>query len=117
KEVLDESNVDELLERAAGLSEPEVRQLVMRIRFQDAAPAPSSEVSANQLALATAPAAAPAADRVATPIETSPREPLEAVTLWVSREFREQLAAVRALVSHAVPSGKSEEVLLHVLRA
>src|SRR6516225_3290342 len=41
KDVLDESNVDELLERAAGLSERELRQLV-----------------------ATAPAAAAAADRV-----------------------------------------------------
>src|SRR5436305_7325599 len=108
KEVLDESNVDELLERAAGLSESEVRQLVMRLRFQDAAPAPTSEVSSNQLALATPPAAALAADRVATPIETSSREPVEAVTLYVSREFRDELAAVRALASHAVPSGKIE---------
>jgi hypothetical protein len=32
KEVLDESNVDALLERAAGLSEPEVQQLVTRLR-------------------------------------------------------------------------------------
>ena len=31
KEVLDDSNVDELLERASGLSEPEVRQLVLRL--------------------------------------------------------------------------------------
>src|SRR6478609_2860207 len=31
KEVLDDSNVDDLLERASGLSEPEVRQLVLRL--------------------------------------------------------------------------------------
>src|SRR5881394_881885 len=33
KEVLDETNVDELIERASGLSEPEVRQLVLRIQL------------------------------------------------------------------------------------
>src|SRR6185369_17042052 len=37
KDVLDDSNIDELLERASGLSEPDVRQLVMRIRLGDAA--------------------------------------------------------------------------------
>jgi hypothetical protein len=35
KDVLDEANVDELLERASGLSEPEVRQLVLRMRLGD----------------------------------------------------------------------------------
>ena len=39
------------------------------------------------------------------------------MTLWVGREFREELEAVRTLLGHAVPSGKLEEVLLHVLRA
>src|SRR3954447_24926003 len=37
-EVPDESNIDELLERASGLSEPDVRQLVMRIRFAASSP-------------------------------------------------------------------------------
>jgi 5-methylcytosine-specific restriction endonuclease McrA len=92
KDALDETNVDELLERASGLSDLELRQLV----------------------LATAPAATVAADRVATSHED---EALESVTLQVSREFREELAAVSALLSHAVPSGKREDVLLHVLRA
>jgi 5-methylcytosine-specific restriction endonuclease McrA len=55
-----------------------------------------------------------AADRVATSHED---EALESVTLRVSREFREELEAVSALLSHAVPSGKREDVLLHVLRA
>jgi hypothetical protein len=41
KDVLDEANVDPLLERASGMSEPEVRQLVIRMRgLGDAAPAP-----------------------------------------------------------------------------
>src|SRR5262245_48867557 len=35
KDVLDESNVEELLERAAGLSEHEVRDLVLHIRLGD----------------------------------------------------------------------------------
>src|SRR3954454_4663644 len=34
KDVLDETNVGELLERASGLSEPEVRQLVLRMRLE-----------------------------------------------------------------------------------
>jgi 5-methylcytosine-specific restriction endonuclease McrA len=75
----------------------------------------------NQVLLATAPAATVAADRVATspssePPPAAPAEELEAVTLWVGRSFREELA-VRTLLSHAVPSGKKEDVLLHVLRA
>src|SRR5258706_2772948 len=61
KDVLDDSNVDELLERASGLSEPDVRQLVMRIRF--AASPPNVD---GQIALATPPAATVAADAVAT---------------------------------------------------
>jgi hypothetical protein len=122
KEVLDESNVDALLERAAGLSEPEVRQLVTRLRFNGVAS--TVTVAPGQEVLATAPAAAVAADGVATsrseqPVveEPAPRQALEAMTLWVTPEFREELAAVGALLSHAVPSGKTVDVLLHVLRA
>jgi len=116
KDVLDESNVDELLERAAGLSEPDVRQLVMRIRFADAAPQPRGDVALGQIALATPLAATVAAVPVATPTG-NPHEELQAVTLWVGQEFREELEAVRRLLGHAVPSGKREDVLLHVLRA
>src|SRR5213078_2125223 len=59
---------------------------------------------------ATPPAATVAED----PVATSTLQPL---TLWVGREFHDELEAVRALLGHAVPSGKREEVLLHVLRA
>ena len=52
KDVLDESNVDGLLERVAGLSEPDVRQIVMRIRFGEAAASPSVDVAPGQIALA-----------------------------------------------------------------
>jgi 5-methylcytosine-specific restriction endonuclease McrA len=117
RDVLSDSNVDELLERASGLSEPDVRQLVMRIRFGGVA---SSQNVDGQIALATPPAATVAADAVATSTgnpSAEPREELQAVTLWVGREFREELEAVRALLGHAVPSGKREEVLLQVLRA
>ena len=117
KDVLDDTNVEELLERAAGLSEPEVRQLVLRLRLADAAASPS--VAA--LVLATPAAATVAADAVATTAASteklSPRDDLQAMTLWVGREFREELEAVRTLLGHAVPSGKLEHVLLHVLRA
>src|SRR5258706_789177 len=98
KDVLSDSNVDELLERASGLSEPDVRQL----------------------ALTTRPAAIVAADAVATSTgnpTAEPGEELQAMTLWVGRAFREELEAVRALLGHAVPSGKTDEVLPHVLRA
>src|SRR5262249_20247451 len=89
---LDDTNVAALLERASGLSERELRQPVMRIRLGDAAPA-------------TPPAAIVAADAVAT------RDEIQAITLWVGPEFREELDAVRTLLGHAVPSGKREDVL------
>jgi hypothetical protein len=119
KDLLDDSNVDAVLERAAGLSETGVRELVMRMRLADATPSPPLEGPPAQPQVATAVAAGAAADRVATPSETEspPLEELEAVTLWVGPEFRAELAAVRTLLSHAVPSGKKEDVLLHVLRA
>jgi hypothetical protein len=50
KDVLDETNVDELLERASGMSESEVRQLVMRTRLDCAPPSQAVEVACNQLA-------------------------------------------------------------------
>jgi hypothetical protein len=75
----------------------------------------------EQLAPATPAAATVAADSVATSTATENPplrdDELQAVTLWVGREFRDELEAVRALLGHAVPSGKSEEVLLHLLRA
>jgi 5-methylcytosine-specific restriction endonuclease McrA len=117
KEVLDDSNIEELLERASGLSEPEVRQLVLRL---------GQAPMLAQLAPATPAAAIVAADPVATAtadpaasstVVVEPRVELEAVTLWVGGDFREELEAVRALLGHAVPSGKKEDVLLHVLRA
>src|SRR6185295_4209392 len=120
KDVLDDSNVDALLERAAGLSEPDLRQLVMRIRLGDTAPSQTSALAPAQPAPATPPAATVAADAVATstgnPAAVA-RDEIQAVTLWVGREFREELEAVRTLLGHAVPSGKREEVLLHVLRS
>jgi 5-methylcytosine-specific restriction endonuclease McrA len=51
--------------------------------------------------------------RTSLPIE----DVLDALMLRVGSEFREELEAVRRLLSHAVPSGKREDVLLHVLRA
>src|SRR3954452_2629411 len=62
KDVLDESNVDELLERAAGLSEPEVRELVIRIRLGAAAPSTSVGAAPALVAPATPVAATVAAD-------------------------------------------------------
>jgi 5-methylcytosine-specific restriction endonuclease McrA len=119
KDVLDDANVEELLERSAGRSEPEVRQLVLRLRLADAAASPT----VPELGLATPAAATVAADPVATStvvVSSEPaaaREELQPVTLWFGREFVDELEAVRTLLGHAVPSGKREDVLLHVLRA
>ena len=110
KDVLDETNVD-----AAARS---------RIRAERArgATAGLAHAARRSSAVATPAAATVAADAVATTTqprdgELSPRDDLQAMTLWVGREFREELEAVRTLLGHAVPSGKLEEVLLHVLRA
>src|SRR5258706_7984261 len=51
KDVLDEANVDALLERAAGLSEPAVRELVMRLRMDAARAAPEPVEVANEVAV------------------------------------------------------------------
>jgi hypothetical protein len=117
KDVLDEANVDQLLDRASGCSELEVRQLVSRLRLADTTASPS----VAEPVLATPAAATVAADAVATTTpateNSTPRDDLQAMTLWVGREFREELEAVRTLLGHAVPGGKLEHVLLHVLRA
>ena len=52
KEVIDDSNVEDLLERAAGLSEPAVRELVTRIRMEAARPAEPAEVATQAAAAA-----------------------------------------------------------------
>src|SRR3954451_8296360 len=66
KDVLDESNVDEVLERVRGLSDPEVRHLALRIRLDAVAPSPPvASLAQRELEVATPPAAAPAAARVA----------------------------------------------------
>jgi hypothetical protein len=62
KDVLDDTTIEELLERAAGLSEPEVRQLVLRLRLADA----TTSLSIAVLGLATPAAATVTADSVAT---------------------------------------------------
>src|SRR4051794_9443940 len=90
KDVLDESNVDEVLQRAAGLSESEVRQLALRIRLDAVAPSPAAanrEVVEREVA--TPLAAAPAAARVATPAVASPQEErMEALTLRAAQGAR-----------------------------
>jgi hypothetical protein len=116
--VLDDSNVDELLEGAAGLSEPEVRPLVWRVRLGE-------PPMVAQLAPATPAAATAAADPVATAIpaastktlSVAPREDLQALTLWVGRELREELEAVRTLLGHAVPGGKGRRAASRSSRA
>ena len=123
KDVLDESNVEAVLERAAGLSEPALRELVTRMRM-DAARPPQGPAEAAPESTTSAAAEAPVAtadtstdaNPAALPAPTPAAEELTALTLWVSAEFRTELAAVRDLVSHAVPSGKVADVLLHALR-
>ncbi|MBI4509942.1 MAG: hypothetical protein HY698_09925, partial [Deltaproteobacteria bacterium] len=121
REILDEENHADVLERAAGMSESEVRELVSRITR---ARSPERELPLV--------ATAPAVGAVATPMATSDvastpalvtdsaaeeKERPVAITLWVGKDFRDELARVRDLASHVVPSGKVEEVLLHVLSA
>ncbi|MBI4509161.1 MAG: hypothetical protein HY698_05970, partial [Deltaproteobacteria bacterium] len=121
REILDEETHAQVLERAAGMSETEVRQLVARIKC---ARSPEPELPGL---VATRAAAGAAATSVATTGETAltptsivectveEREELVAITLRVGKEFRDELARVRDLASHVVPSGKAEDVLLHVM--
>lgn len=128
KDVLDEANHAVLLERAAGRTEAEVKVLVATLRPQPAPsemirklpdpqrpPPPQPEpVSGPEVAHANATPAAPPPRRA---VDVKPiSAELHVVRLTVTREFLDELDAVRDALSHKIPGRQLDLVLRECLR-
>jgi 5-methylcytosine-specific restriction endonuclease McrA len=144
RDVLEEANLIEILDRAAGRTEDQVKELVASLRPQPApaellrrlpgprndsggsGPAPP-EANASSAALAAPPASVPPpVPAPATPVEVArppaarlhPIAPQQHVLrVTVSAEFVADLEAARRALSHKLPSGELAEVLHEGLRA
>ena len=112
----------EILDRAAGRTEEQVRELVAALcpcpaprdlvrRLPERKPAQLDLVSAAPALTSPAPAAPRPAPRV-EPIS----EELRVLRMTVGREFAEDLTAVRAALSHQIPDGNLEKVLHACMR-
>jgi hypothetical protein len=134
REVLSEKHLTEILDRAAGRGEEEVKMLVAALRPQPEPPdllrrlptvslaRPASGSGPNQLEPSVSaptlalPAVAPA-PREHPPVQVTPiAEERYVVRASVGREFVDDLKTVRALLSHKIPDGDLEQVLHECLR-
>jgi 5-methylcytosine-specific restriction endonuclease McrA len=144
RDVLDEAHLGEILDRAAGRTEDQVKQLVASLRPQPApadllrrlpgprndsggsGPAPAA-ANGPRAAVAPPPALlAPPANATATPVRVArppaarlhPIAPDQHVLrVTVSAEFVANLEAARRALSHKLPGGELAEVLHEGLRA
>lgn len=144
RDVLEEKCLHEILDRAAGRTEDQVKELVAALRPQPALPDLFRRLPAPELARASsrreplvedhevpapssenAQAVAPALPLVAAPkVETATRraslEPLapelHVMRVTVSGDFKRDLEAVKDALSHKLPGASLEEVLHECLR-
>jgi 5-methylcytosine-specific restriction endonuclease McrA len=137
REVLDEAHLVEILDRAAGRTEEQVKELVAALRPQTAPadllrrlPTPRNDCSgsgplppangnahpvpASAVPLPPPPPAAPVRPVAATLQPIAPERHVLRVT--VSSAFVADLEAVRRALSHKLPAGGLEEVLHECLR-
>ncbi len=126
RDVLDHDTLGAILDRAAGRTEDEVKELVAALRPQPAprdllrrlptqpalplalGPAPEQPVSSG-------PAPAPPASRPPATVKPITDE-LRVLRMTVDRGFVADLEAARAALSHVVPDGKFEKVIHECLR-
>jgi hypothetical protein len=138
RDVLDEDRLDEILARAAGRNEDQVKELVAALRprpapidlfrrlpatavaeapgvqpVDSAGPAPATELN-----MAGSGAAPPAScERSPDRGQIQPiSEELRVLRVTVGREFAADLERARAALSHQIPDGRLEAVLHHCLR-
>jgi 5-methylcytosine-specific restriction endonuclease McrA len=133
--VLDEDHLIDILDRAAGRTEDEVKELVAALRPQPAPadllrklPTPRNDSGGSGpalgAALGTPPAAVPS---LATPpVPRAPTKPVarlepiaperHVLRVTVGAEFVADLEAVRAALSHRLPGAGLEEVLHECIR-
>ena len=129
RDVLDEAHLDEILARAAGRTEDDVKRLVAALRPQPPVPdllrrlpAPRAAGATGAAGTAAAAPAAPAPPPPAPPPPATPGRvtPLSAtqhlLRATVSDAFVRDLDEVRAALSHKLPGGSLEAVLHECLR-
>lgn len=123
RDVLVEERLAEILDRAAGRTEEQVKELVAALRprpapldllrrlpepRQTVTPAPPQPVDSSGPGESTAPRPAPRIEPVS--------EELRVLRMTVGREFVADLQAVRAALSHVVPDGNLEKVIHECVR-
>jgi 5-methylcytosine-specific restriction endonuclease McrA len=132
--VLDEGRLAEILDRAAGRTEEQVKELVAALRPQPAPsdllrklPTPRNHCSGSgpQLAIAAQPAAPTSVSPVTAPSPETPRPPVRlqpiaperhVLRMTVGAAFVADLEAVRQALSHKVPGASLEEILHECMR-
>jgi hypothetical protein len=126
RDVLCEERLDEILERAAGRTEDQIKELVAALRPRPALPdlfrrlpdpRPRLPVDSSGPEQSTAPLAPP------SPPEPPPRprvepisEELRVLRITVGRDFVADLEAVRSALSHVLPDGNLAKVIHECLR-
>ncbi len=139
RDVLEEARLGEILDRAAGRTEEQVRALVAALRPR---PAPMDLLrrlpepkSAQPVPVSAGAALTPAAPAEPAPVSAAPAptprarpaprveaisEELRVLRITVGREFVADLESVRSALSHQIPDGNLENVLhacvRHMLR-
>jgi 5-methylcytosine-specific restriction endonuclease McrA len=120
RDVLEEHRLGEILDRAAGRTEAQVRELVAALRPR---PAPMDLLRRLPAPKPAEPATAPitAGPAVAAPPRPAPRiepisEELRVLRVTVGRDFVADLESVRAALSHQIPDGNLEKILHECLR-
>ena len=123
RDVLDQERLGEILDRAAGKTEDQVKELVAALRPR---PAPM-----DLLRRLPAPRSAPAPPAPAAPVDrfgpalpTAPPPPrvepisdeLRVLRMTVGRDFVADLESVRAALSHQIPDGNLEKVIHECVR-
>jgi 5-methylcytosine-specific restriction endonuclease McrA len=138
RDVLDEEHLVEILDRAAGRTEDQVKELVAALRPQPAPadllrklPTPRNDCSGSgrELAVAAQPAAAPPGPASPPPAPLPPPEPARppgrlqpiaperhVLRMTVGAAFVADLEAVRQALSHKLPGGSLEEILHECVR-
>jgi hypothetical protein len=143
RDILDESHLVEILERAAGRTEDQVKELVAKLRPQPApadllrklpnhrndcsgsGPAPvTSAQSAPPVPAASPPTSPPPAAMTPAPARAASEARLQPISterhvlrVTVGAAFVADLTAVREALSHQLPGGGLEEVLHECIRS
>jgi 5-methylcytosine-specific restriction endonuclease McrA len=128
RDVLAEERLEEVLGRAAGRTEQEVKELVAALRPRPAPMdlfrrLPAAPPGPDLGAMLPVDTAGPAVGTTATREPPARRDRIEPISeelrvlrVTVGREFAADLEKVRAALSHRFPEGRLESILHHCLR-